>query len=378
MVRYPKKSKKFVKILTIKPVSNYGGILQAYALKKVLTDFSAEVTVGYYEKSFTRTKQILGYVKRLTHRYLLRNENVSDVLPSADRFVSAQTRKFVDEYLNVHGLDDDSRLRLIVVGSDQVWRNSYVPVEKYLLGSVKATSLKKISYAASFGRDDLDEYGPALISRSAKLAQQFDAISVREDSAVDIVKKHWGLRSVQHVDPTLLLSSREYERLIDKNKIDTSVVAGDLFAYILDENEIKKSVIRFVAETLPLKPFQIMPPKAISSKAFRASPEKYQLPPVVQWLKSFRDAKFVVTDSFHGVVFSIIFHKPFIAIGNKARGLTRFTSLLKMFGLENRLIFSIENLDEDLLKAEIDWKKVDNIIKIERERSLGYLKEHLK
>jgi exopolysaccharide biosynthesis predicted pyruvyltransferase EpsI len=97
---------------------------------------------------------------------------------------------------------------------------------------------------------------------------------------------------------------------------------------------------------------------------------------VEEWIRGFMDAEFVVTDSFHGTVFSIIFNKPFISIANESRGTTRFTSLLKMFNLENRLIFSPEELNLDKVK-EIDWGNVNEILEQDKERAIFFLKRNL-
>ena len=101
-------------------------------------------------------------------------------------------------------------------------------------------------------------------------------------------------------------------------------------------------------------------------------------PPVENWLAGFRDSDFVVTDSFHACVFSILFHKPFFVIGNKARGMARFTSLLGQFGLSDRLINNFQDIVSDCLSYDIDFTSVDNLLKIERERSLSYLQNCLK
>ena len=101
--------------------------------------------------------------------------------------------------------------------------------------------------------------------------------------------------------------------------------------------------------------------------------------PVEQWLCGFRDAKMIVTDSFYGCVFSIIFHKPFIAIANSERGMTRFISLLQLFNLDNRLVFSFE--DYQKRKAEllvpIDYSSVDSKLQFYREKAISFLKESL-
>jgi len=98
---------------------------------------------------------------------------------------------------------------------------------------------------------------------------------------------------------------------------------------------------------------------------------------VCQWLKSFIDAEYVVTDSFHGCVFSIIFNKPFIAIGNKDRGMARFNSLLKMFNLEDRLISSADELADKLLLSKINWASINYKIIKERKKSNDFLQKNL-
>lgn len=88
--------------------------------------------------------------------------------------------------------------------------------------------------------------------------------------------------------------------------------------------------------------------------------EKARFPSVESWLQSFRDAKFIVTDSFHGTVLSILFNKPFIAVGNSARGMARFESLLSQFGLTDRLVESPEEVSPKLVHSQIDWKAVND------------------
>ena len=98
---------------------------------------------------------------------------------------------------------------------------------------------------------------------------------------------------------------------------------------------------------------------------------------MTEWLRGFRDAEFIVTDSFHGTVFSIIFNKPFIAIGNESRGMSRFQSLLKMFGLEDRLVFRSEQVNRELINRPIDYHKVDELLESYKRFSLGFLTKAL-
>ena len=140
-----------------------------------------------------------------------------------------------------------------------------------------------------------------------------------------------------------------------------------MMVYVLDRSPEKQRMINQVAVVRGLKPFTVMPEGA-----------RGVFPPVTQWLRGFMDAEYVVTDSFHGVAFSIIFNKPFIAIGNEGRGLARFTSVLKKFGLEERLVLTENELTKAKIDAEIDFVKVNKIKKIEQEFAFKFLEEPLK
>jgi polysaccharide pyruvyl transferase WcaK-like protein len=245
-----------------------------------------------------------------------------------------------------------------------------------MLEFTKGMGIKRISYAASFGKDDLSEYGDKLIKKSAALAKKFDAISVREDSGVDICNEYWGVKAQQHVDPTLLLEKNDYLKLIHEDINILKKSDGQISTYVLDSDKNKDEIIDKVCSHLKLKSFDIMPPKPMTKKELRSNPNKYALPHVTQWLKSFKDADFVITDSFHGTVFSIIFNKPFIAIGNKERGLTRFSSLLRLFKLEDRLV-SNSNGALSIVNSPINWREVNDVKFREKKRGIKYLIDNL-
>lgn len=98
-------------------------------------------------------------------------------------------------------------------------------------------------------------------------------------------------------------------------------------------------------------------------------------PPLERWLRGFYDADFVVTDSFHACVFSIIFHVPFVAIGNKERGMSRFQSLLSLVNLEERLLDENATVDDIQSLKDIDWDKVDELLQKQREISMSFLSQ---
>lgn len=350
-----------IRIVTHALGHNYGGIMQAYALQKILLVVSQNVATAAFMK-----RSSLSYVKQSILSSIQR-QAVVVYSRSIDKHIAGSNFKFIDKYINTVDTNHLRLARLLITGSDQVWRNSYVDVLKYMFGTIPDKSnAKRISYAASFGTEDLSEYGAELIATTANLAKKFDGISVREDSGVDIAKKYWGVDAEQHVDPTLLLDKKEYLKLITEDKNNLTESTGNLFTYVLDENSDKQSIVNKVAKAQNLQPFSIMPKKNPTLLEWIRHKEDFILPRVTQWLKSFQDAEFVITDSFHGCAFSIIFNKPFIAIGNRQRGMARFTSLLKLFGLEDRLVADASEVTDELLKSRIDWVKVNEIKKKEQ------------
>ncbi|MDR0421998.1 MAG: polysaccharide pyruvyl transferase family protein [Proteiniphilum sp.] len=379
-------------ILTQPLRNNYGGILQAYALQTVLKKMGHEAVTDSKPYGSTIIRRIVGTVKRTVFRYILRKEiNTHSVfyplLLSAGVMstISRHTVRFAKENMTTvdffKGRSKPNRAEAeiydaIITGSDQVWRKRYSNVPVYLLDFTKGMNIKRIAYAASFGTDDLSEYTPRLIKHTAELAQQFDAISVREDTGVFLCKKHWGVEAVHLLDPTLLPAKDDYIRLVRQDSKNITPSRGNLFVYILDSSAEKQRITDKVSTALHLSAFEILP-EDIHTLRNRKGLEKYTFPPVTQWLQSFMDAEFVITDSFHGTVFSIIFNKPFITTGNQSRGMARISSLLKMFNLEDRLISASDGITDEILFNKTDWQNINSIISDKRKESVRFLSDSL-
>lgn len=366
---------------------NFGGILQAYAMQRVLRRMGYEVATDAPIKDRINSRDRVIPVIKILLKYTVKPSIVLTTPRDVLRITASEPSKFAIDNMELVDLlkgrkkPRRSSLKGIqgyIVGSDQVWRKRYCDVSYNLLSFISdREDLVKVSYAASFGKDNLSEYGSKLIGKTSRLAKKFDAISVREQSGVDICKKNWGVHAEQLVDPTLLLSKVDYENLVRKHPEQTYASDGDLFAYVLDRKQGKGEIIDTIARKRKLTTFEIMPKAYSTRQVFNKDILGHMLPPVPQWVRSFMDAEFVVTDSFHGCVFSIIFNKPFIAIGNEFRGLARFTSLLSLFGLEQRLVLSADDISLELINEKIDWDKVNNKIKSEQKRSFDYLKKYL-
>jgi polysaccharide pyruvyl transferase WcaK-like protein len=269
-----------------------------------------------------------------------------------------------------------NKFEAVIVGSDQVWRPMYSPsILNFYLDFLNDIDSKpiRVAYAASFGVSEW-EYPEDVTEKCRPLIKKFDAVSVREKSAVDLCKSKLGITSDWVVDPTLLLDPSDYEELIDQEAENPQ--KSLVLSYILDVSKDKQQIATAVAEILQTDVFHIKPGKSISE--VRSNDLGQCIYPKVEtWLRSFRDAKFVVTDSFHGTVFAILFNRPFVAVGNSKRGMARFESLLSMFGLEHRLVELEDDITSDLINEVIDWDKVNGL----RERfaceSKLFLKNHL-
>lgn len=363
-------------ILTLPFNNNYGGYLQAYALMTILKKFGHDVELIYRRqeiKKRTLKSDLKFFIKRSLKSIITRKHyplfynyereykcDGEKMVQFSNQYIIPKTNAIYTSY----ELESEcgSRFDAIIVGSDQVWRPIFVPnIQDFFLHFVKNNYTKKIAYAASFGTSN-PEYSEEQIKLCGDLLCQFDAVSVREDSGIDVIKKFgWNCINPSIVlDPTMLLEKSFYEKLMDFD-LD-SLGKGKIVTYLLDKKPEKNIVVAKVAKKLSLQIYNINN-KTIS---------------IPQWLRTIHDADFVITDSFHGTVFSVIFNVPFIVIPNQKRGTCRFNSLLKLFNLESRIV----NLDENnishiLINDIINWSSVNNILINEREKAFAFLLKSL-
>lgn len=379
-------------ILTQPALLNYGGIMQAYALKTVLLREGWSPVIvnrAKFIRKVSGMKRARRYVKRF-FRILSGNRKLPLFYryPCTELFIARQKnlRRFLDRnmpelspliFSRKEMLDymREKDLKVFAVGSDQVWR----PRDSADLGAYFLDFMEEgncgFSYAASFGTEDL-EYTREHIDMYAPLLARFIGISVREDSAAGLLRRHFGAEAEHVLDPTMLLDASDYRRILEDADYrgGTSVRKPHLMKYVLDAGEEKESVVRWAASSLGLEVYDSLP--YLGADDDRIPPEDTAVPSMESWIAGFADAGFTVTDSFHGCVFSIIFNVPFIAIGNSSRGMARFTSLLRMFGLEDRLAAPGERPDTALL-GQPDWNRVNSLLAGYRKSSMDYLRRCL-
>lgn len=374
-------------ILTQPLYTNYGGLLQCWALQHTLQMMGHETwVVQRMKKKHTFGKRLENMAKNIV-RPLMGRPRMAWTTRTDDAAIQQYTRPFIEHQIVPHTkpiystqeLQADyvrQRYDAYVVGSDQVWRPRYSPCQPdFFLDFLPAGSnVRRVAYAASFGTDEW-EYPEPLTMQCRELAGRFDAISVRESGGIRLCEERLGVKATQVLDPTLLHEQRAYVRLVEETGEAQS--PGNFFCYVLDRSEQKNALKQQVAEAMGLIPFEVMPQQAGQVPIGTPLSERV-FPPVTRWLRAFMDAEYVLTDSFHGCVFSIIFNRPFVALGNAVRGQSRFLSLLEMFGLSNRLVVTNSANDiVDRLCAPIDWSLVNRTKLQWQINSIEYLNKAL-
>lgn len=377
--------KKKVGILTL-PLRNYnyGGILQNFALQQFL-EKNFQVEVETIDIDYSNSKgNLKAQIKSALFKFLYFDLKAirSKVNKHLENFIQKHIKLTETIYTvaELENLIEKKGFHTIITGSDQVWRLKYLNsnLEKLLFLDFQKKSTLKIAYAASFGVDELEDISAS--KRIKSYLSVFNAISVREKSGVKICEQNFGI-NVQHlIDPTLLLSVDDYIGLMNKQK-GMQNRKPVFFSYVLDQSVEKQTLIKELQLKMGTESYQI---ELLNDKLGSINKSNYKslknskATPVEDWLHRFYEADYVITDSFHGMVFSILFNKKFLVWGNESRGLTRFHSLLDKLDLRDRIIDS-SSLDEiqKALKSPIDYVKVNEVLQSEREKSYQFFKKHL-
>ena len=360
-------------ILTHPFEKNYGGIVQNWALQHTLRKIGYDpVTVNWNGNIPSWGEFLSFYTLRCVASYLYHLVKAPRInLPKSPLWRDKNTQGF-QEFIkkNIRTTDIvykanvsrfvERNFDVLIVGSDQVWRPLYInPIEMMFFPFKKRAKQKKIAFSASFGTDQW-EFTAQQTERCKQLIQDFDAVSLREKSGVELCRQFLGYPdAVWTLDPTLMVDREEYESLCVHVQRDKD---GYQFEYIRDDNEVKKSLCQKVHRQLGLKRKRLSVDTRVSCDNT-----------IEDWLSSFRDARYVITDSFHGVVFCLIFHKPFALFYNPDRGNTRFNSLIEQFPpMADRIVAGGKHPD-----ASIDWAAIDSTIVKFRAGVLSFLKNSL-
>lgn len=330
-------------ILTFHWGTNYGGVLQAYALQTFLKQKGHNVVIINYaphtfRDSFYKcfySKNPFTIIENLKNYWKEKN-----IAKFRKKHLRLTERYYVPEQL----IENPPIMDIYIAGSDQIWNPYGLKSNKkiYFLPFGDKKTIK-LSYAASFGVTD---YPDNLLEEIKPLLNKFKAISVREKSGLDILKKAGIDDSVLLPDPTLLLNKDDYLKLTDREK---QKKPADYFFYVLQNKQ--KAISDIYSYLKRNKNNKIVHTSKIKNTAFG----------IEDWLYHIKNSKIVITNSFHGVVFSIIFETPFIVvpIEGRLKGMNdRIVTLLESYDLMDRIMWQYNpNTFNILANKQIDWKK---------------------
>lgn len=339
-------------LLTYHHSYNYGAILQSYATAQTLKEMGHDVEFVNLQQPEKRSP--IGWA------YFFRNLNYK-------RFMAQQYPSETRKVTKKEELDlVTEKYDCLLVGSDQTW-NPLINKEfyyAYFLNFGKENQ-KRVSYASSFGFSEWPNEISNLKQKIHEALNHFDVLSVRESSGKELLKREFGLDAQVVVDPTMLRNN--YEEITGK-----VVDNGMLCCYILNRTSEQLDFVRQLGSLIGKKPTilnNILPVKGC----------RYVYPPSVEkWIKMIGGAEVVVTDSFHGVVFSILYNRNFIVVTPKTKLISRLYDLLKTLGLENRFFIDAKDaINSSVWKQPIDYCYVNKRIEAMRLESLSYLKSAL-
>lgn len=345
---------------------NYGGILQNYALQEVLRQLGHEPLTLDFMWGYKGFRWQVARAKRVVAKLLGRGGSWHvDQAPK-------RHSKPIDDFVNRHiahtpyfwntyspRLVAQNRLDAVIAGSDQVWRPCYNPqLACMFLSFTRKAQVRRIAYAASFGTAEW-EYTEAQRRQCAKLLKRFDAVSVREKSGVTLAAR-LGREAVQVLDPTLLLGREGFEKLLPE---DSGAAKTTLGAYILDTGADTAAELERIRTAAQCEEVELL------------TENLHDVGPA-EWVAEIRGSRFFVTDSFHGTIFCILFHVPFVTVVNTARGADRFFSLLEPIGLRHRMVERLAEVGP-AMETPIEWDEVDKALSAARSASLEFLKNTL-
>lgn len=345
---------KKIGTITFHWATNFGAVLQAYALQQFLMKNGFETELIDYVPFQNYVMQRFSWLRNRNTKLFNREKAIRNFRKNRLRL----SKKRYCSNSSLFGINDS--YDAVISGSDQVMNFSFIEFAEYKKITMSyylnflGEHVKRISYAASFGSDEIpDKFKNNVLNELKK----FSWVSVREQSAVEMLGEI-GINSDLVVDPTLLLHSEDYSDLSTQSKTGCAYSS-----FILHNNQFEADRINDYL-----------------SKVFGDCLNNAGSTSVEEWLDVIRYSSFVFTNSFHAVVFSILFHTPFLVVGvegSKMNG--RLQSLLKTLNLEYRFIEKFDSVDIDrVIASPINWERVDAIVDECRETSGALLLEKLK
>lgn len=338
-----------------------------------LADNVDYLIVNYWDSTFNYGALLTTFASQmLVKKYGYIPKNVDfGMRTTQDWYQNSYMHEFATKYLNVtkvYKYKDliklSKKVRGVILGSDQVLRLEYMRKDKfrYLLNWVSEKT-RKIAISASFGLNKEEflsykKFNSGLPKYMKNALSSFDYLSCREISGKEIYKDVFGLDSDQILDPVFLIDKNNYEEIIKDSDVDNN---DKIVSYVLDENEEYNKLYDYLS--------------------LKEQTEVVKLDRIVTsvgtWLKSIKNCRLFITDSFHGVCFALIYNKPFICVKNSGRGSARFDSLIELFDIGNNFVESIDEIYKDDFDYSIDYEEVNNLLDTKKRDDLAIIEKVL-
>lgn len=370
-------------IMSMQRIENYGSFLQAFCLKQLLEELNQEVLFIDYiiepcivqEPEIVIKKRSISYkiVRKVYYFFKDIYFSLNGKKERDKKIESMRLRNLYSHYIKELGIsekrNENKNLDLLIIGSDEVFNclqtNQAVGYSKQLFGEyINADRI--ISYAASAGfttLSGLEKYG--IKDEVANMLQNnFDCISVRDNNTYDLVTSLTNKEPIMHLDPVLI--GELSNKIIEKKDLKNYVVIYSYEERMSDKKDEKEAIQKFAhkrgLKTVSIGNFQKWTDLKIEANPF-------------ELLGYIKNADYVITDTFHGTIFSIILHKKFTTIIRNSNK-QKLTALLEMFALENRILNKLSDI-EKIIDLPIDYDYVDKVRKRERKRAIKYLSDYL-
>jgi len=341
-------------------------------------DKNGVAILNFYYENYNYGANLVAYslseiIRRIGYNPYIINFDPFDDLKPIERYRTIGFIKFRNKYLNMtprfRNKEDlkvlNKYFNKFVVGSDQVWRKVITGSNMYAYFFDFVDFDKSIiSYAASFGKNEFE--GTEEESKSIKLLlKKFNSISVRENDGKKILKDKFNINSVVTIDPTILLTVKDYEKIYEENN-----KKGYVAVYCLFDEEICNSI--HLKELFNNK--EILNIKGYNEKFPFGTVFKYNS--IGKWLSGIKNSDFVITDSYHGVLFSLLYNKEFICIGNASASYSRFKSIIEniSYDISRRMFYSIDEITDLSKLDKLNYEKINKRIWKLRTNAIYWLK----
>lgn len=369
-------------IITFHASLNCGSMLQAFALQNVLAEkYGAEVEIinysnwgqrNYYANWdwFLRPAVLRSNIKALFH-YDAIEKMRTDYLEFENQYLNL-TPKLMKHKHELNGIDKN--YDIVVAGGDQVWNVRCRDADDaYFLSFVK--NAKKVAYSPSLGARNINTecINPG---KYAKLVKDFDYLSVREDNGQKWLKELTGIEVPIVADPTVLLTGNEWCEKLNIPEVDGNFILYYAFYYSNEENN---KILKEISEKYNMPIYIIDGKQWTINKLDQYGIRLWEKSGPIGFLTLMRNAKMVLVQSFHGIVFSALFHKTFWSLRNtviKNKNDDRAKVILRQTGLEKRAIRYTDLLTQNLLEP-VDYTQVDINLQKMREEAYSYIERFL-